>query len=633
MPAPKLPAGRTPRVATPSVVASSMPRTRPVLFRDPWWVAVLAAFLLLIVRTLGVPFGEPVADDFDHLHHVLFSNDLSWWGGGGSASFWRPLAYQGYYGLLHGVILAHPVWIGVLHAALLLVSVVLVFDLLRDRLDGPMAAFAAATPLALEATRALLIVPVHIVDLGLVTASVVAWWCAARGRLVPALLALLAALLCKETAIVTALVLPWCAPRTGRTPPRRWVLATGALALLWAAAYVTIRRQAAMALPHGLEAGLSPMLFLEPTRYLWAITGSLRALVSLPMKPEALEGPVLAMTLLILGLATVRLVFDAPARTRFVDLRGLALFGLVWFVLATGTLLPVHPVWSPERIVYSSLGAGLVLAAVLGAAHPALLGAFAALRIVTLLLAPGAPAQISREVADRGAFVDFERLARLQLLMREMRTALAREYPALPPGARVTLLHPPFLTDYAGGDRALEVWRRDPSLHWVRFEQLTRDDGAGLSGALEFREGVTPPFRRVDPLAIHALLVAGRLNRSEQFAAAYDTLEVALALQKDPEAHHFIGRVKGLQAWCLGGTGRLKEAEVRARESLAIAPENADGHLAMAAILNGRGEWFASLAQLDTLLTWYPGFAPAVMMRNSVLQRVNAAPRSPVGRP
>lgn len=626
MPAPKSTGARVP---APPLAVPVPPR--PPLLRDPWAAAVLAAFVLLVVRTLGVPFGEPVADDFDHLHHVLFSNDHSWWTGGGSASFWRPLAYQGYYGLLSGVILSHPGWIAVLHGALLLASALLLYDLLRDSMSGPGAAFAATMPLALEAARALLIVPVHIVDLGLVTASVLAWWCAARGRLVAALAALLAAFFCKETAIVTALMLPWLARADARRPRRVWVIACAALATVWAVAYVTIRRQAAMALPHGLEAGLSPALLGEPARYAWSIAGSLRALVSLPMKPEGPEGPVLAVSLLLLGVAAVRVALDPGARERAARVRGLALLGLAWFVLATGTLLPVHPVWSPERIVYSSLGVGVALAALLSAAHPVLLGAFALLRVVTLLLAPVAPDHVTREVADRGAFVDFERLARLQLLMREARTTLAREYPSLPPHARVTLLHPPFLTDYAGGDRALQVWRRDSTLHWVRWESMAGDEGTGLAGALEFREGVSPPFRRVEPLAMRALFVAGRLNREQRYQAAYDTLESALALQRDPEAFHFLGRVAGLESWCLGALGRVPEAEARARYSLAIAPENADGHMTMAAILNGRSEWFGSLAHLDTLLTWYPGYPPAVMMRQAVLERVNSSP--PAGTP
>ena len=101
---PVAPASRRPPAAPP-VVALAPAGEPPPLLRDPWaWVA-LGVVLLLIVRSWGAPFGEPVADDFDHLHHVLFSHDRSWWGGGGSSSFWRPLAYQGYYGALAGVIL------------------------------------------------------------------------------------------------------------------------------------------------------------------------------------------------------------------------------------------------------------------------------------------------------------------------------------------------------------------------------------------------------------------------------------------------------------------------------------------------------------------------------------------------
>jgi tetratricopeptide (TPR) repeat protein len=245
------------------------------------------------------------------------------------------------------------------------------------------------------------------------------------------------------------------------------------------------------------------------------------------------------------------------------------------------------------------------------------------LRLVTLFLAPGAPDHVTRTVAERGAFVDFERLARLQRLMRDARTTLAVEYPRIPARSQVTLLHPPFLTDYAGGDRALQVWRRDSTLHWVRFERLADDDAGRLSAALEFREDVRPHFRRVDPLAIRALFVAGRLNREERAQMAYDTLASAIARQQDPEAWHFLGRVRGLQSWCLGMLGRLDAADSLARQSLAIAPENADGHMTLAAIMNGRGDWNGSLAHLDTLLTWYPGYPPATMMRSAIAQRLS----------
>ena len=167
-------------VAPPAPV--TVPATRPDLLRDPWLLALLAALVVLVVRTLGAPLGEPVADDFDHLHHVLFADSGSWFDGGGSVSFWRPLAYQGWYGLWHGVILTHPAWLSVVHLLLLALATLLLYDLARDRLPGPTAAAVAAFPLGLEATRALLIVPVHIVDLGLIVASVVALHAAARSE-------------------------------------------------------------------------------------------------------------------------------------------------------------------------------------------------------------------------------------------------------------------------------------------------------------------------------------------------------------------------------------------------------------------------------------------------------------------
>jgi hypothetical protein len=600
-------------------------RSRPPLWRDPWLAVPLAALVLLVARTQGSAYGEPVADDFDHLHHALFSREHSWLGGGGSRSFWRPLAYQGYYGLLNGVIRSHPAWIAVLHVALLALVVVLLFDIARQHLPAAAAATFALFPLLLESTRALVIVPVHIVDLGLVVFSVVAWRAAEAGRLAAALAALAAALLCKETAVVTAIVLPWLARPSQKDSRRRWAIATAALTVAWAAAYVMVRSRLALALPHGLESRLSPALFLDPARYAWAIAGTLRALVSLPMRADEREGPVLAASLLVLGAAGVLLATSGPARSRLRASAAFALPGLAWGVLATGTLLSVHPVWSPERVVYTSLGAGAGIVALLAAAHPALPWALVALRLVTFGLAPGVPPRVTRTAPDRGAFVDFERLVRLQRLMVEARTTLRHEFPTLPSHARVAMLHPPFMAEYAAGDRALQIWYADSTLHWVEWDDMAKDEARDLAGALEFQEFTEPQFRRIEPEALRLLFLGSKLQREEAWRACVDTLRRADALQRDRMAHHFLGRLEGLEAWALGGLGRIPEAESLARQSLAIAPENADGHLTLAAIHNGRGEWAQSLAHLDTLESWYPGYQAGLMMRQGVLERMRAA--------
>ena len=599
------------------------------LLREPWLAVALASIVLLVVRLRGAALGEPVADDFDHLHHVLFSADHSWLGGGGSRSFWRPLAYQGYYRLLHRVILSYPALITLLHVALLALVVVLLFDIARRHLPAPAAATLAMFPVLLESTRALVIVPVHFVDLGLIVFSVLAWRAAEGGRLVLALAALAAALLCKETAVATAAVLPWLArPRPGENR-RRWWNATGALTALWAAVYVAVRMRLALALPHGLEARLHPALLWDPARYAWALAGTLRALVSLPMRPADREGPVLAAGLLLLGAAGVLLATSAPARARLLAARGFAGPALAWGALATGTLLTVYPVWSPERVVYTSLGAGTALVVLLAAAHPALPWALVALRAATFCLAPAAPAGVTRAAPDRGAFVDFERLARLQHLMVEARSTLRHEFPTLPRHAGVAMLHPPFMADYAAGDRALQVWYGDSTLRWLEWERMAKAEARDLAGAMEFQEEARPQFRRIEPEALRLLFVASALQAAGRVGDALDSLYRADGLQPDREAHHFIGRVQGLEAWCLGGLDRLAEAESTARRSLAIAPENADGHLTLAAIYNDRAEWPQLLAQLDTLESWYPGYPPAVTMRRTAFERMRSQPQRP----
>jgi len=598
---------------------------RPALARDPWLVALVAALGLLFVRTLGAPLGEPVADDFDHLHHVLFSGSWSWFDGGGSASFWRPLAYQGWYGVWHEVVLSQPVVLALVHVLLLAIATVLLYDLARDRMSGAAAAVVATFPLGLEATRALVTVPVHIVDLGLVVASVVAWWAAARGRVVTALVALLAALSCKETAIVTAVLLPFLARGEAHTVRRRLVFGAWGLALVWAIAYVAVRRGMALTLPHGLEAGLGPAVFTDPERYRWALAGTLRACVSLPMTPVAWEGVVVGATVLLAGLAGLRFATDPAARVRAGRVRDLVFAGSVWTVLATLTLLPVHPVWSPERIVYTSVGLGVALGALLVAAHPVLLALLVMLRLVPFLLAPAAPATVTRSAPERGAFVDFERLARLQRLAREVRGAVAREFPSLPHGARLAWVHPPHGTDYALGDRALQVWRRDSTLHWVRWESLDEASAHTLAGAFEFREDATPPIRRVEPRAIEALFAAARLQRAGRTAEGLAQLRLADVSQTDREAHHIRARIVGYEAWLLGQLDRLPEAEARAHDALRLSDQEAEAHLTLAAVLQTRGEWDASLAQIDSVLTWYPGFGKALDLQAFVRARRAAA--------
>src|SRR6476646_6082249 len=68
----------------PSVTASSP------LVRDPWAWACVLALVPLVIKSLGGALGEPVADDWDFVAHALF-RPFSFFDGGGSSAFWRPI--------------------------------------------------------------------------------------------------------------------------------------------------------------------------------------------------------------------------------------------------------------------------------------------------------------------------------------------------------------------------------------------------------------------------------------------------------------------------------------------------------------------------------------------------------------
>jgi len=227
----------------------------PPLHRDGWaWLSVLAV-LPLVIHAWGAPLGEAVAEDFDFLHRVMFSKTHTLLDGGGSTAFWRPVAHQLYYETLGPLILSHPGVVATLHILLLALSSLLLYMAFRRTLPGPAAALIATFPLLSESTRTLISWPSHFVDLGLWLFMAIAVHQTAARRLWAVLLALLAALLCKELAIVGTLLLPWIpglGPR-GRGERLRWTLATGAVTAVWGVAYVAVRHHAHLVLPHQLE--------------------------------------------------------------------------------------------------------------------------------------------------------------------------------------------------------------------------------------------------------------------------------------------------------------------------------------------------------------------------------------------
>ena len=231
----------------------------PPLLRDPWAWAPVAAVLLLLAHSWGAPLGEPVSDDFLFLHQALLPGHRSLFDGGGTVIYWRPLSRQIYFALLGPLMVSHPRAVALLHAALLALAGLLIYRALRSRWPGPWAAAAASFPLIAESSRALILWPCLIQDLGALVLSALALHEAARRRLATALAALLGALLCKEIAVVAAVLLPWM-PAEGldRAKRARWTKATAALVGLWGVAYWLVMRHSGVVFQREIDRSDAP---------------------------------------------------------------------------------------------------------------------------------------------------------------------------------------------------------------------------------------------------------------------------------------------------------------------------------------------------------------------------------------
>jgi tetratricopeptide (TPR) repeat protein len=508
-----------------------------------------------------------------------------------------------------------------LHLALLAAAVALFYRTARRFMPGSWAAVAAGFPLLCESARALIAVPVHFVDVGLIAFSAAALHEAAAGRLVTSLAALAAAFGCKETAVATAAILPWLAPRpaAARAPARGgpwvrwlrprlpWLAGTGAVSAVWAVLYLVARASAGLALPRGLESGLGtlPATLLERTG--WAIVGTARALFSLPLARTGRDLPAGAALALLFLAAAVALARDAAARARLARIAPVVIAGILWCAAATAPLVAVYPIWSPQRAVYGGIGAGVALAAALGAAHPALLAALVAIRLALFALAPGPPARISNLPPETGAFVDFERLIRVQKMVAETRAALAARCPTLPPGSRVGLFNPPIMTSYAfGGSRALQTWYRDTTLRWVRYDEMYRRPRMPLAAVVTYQADGNPQVRLIDPVSFGHYLLAGRRAQQNDWQAALDELALADSIAGPGQTPQYQGVIAGRRAFCWLGLGRSDDSEREARRSLALWPYASDARYTLASLLGLAGRRAEAEAQLDTLVSHHP---------------------------
>lgn len=563
--------------------APTPPPAPPPTLRDPWAWACLATIVPLLARCAGAPLGEPVAEDFDFLHRTLFSGMGSLLDGGGSSAFWRPVAHQLYYALLGPLMLSSPRLVAAFHAALLALGTLLVYRALRPRLRGPAAAVAASFPMFSESTRTLVSWPSQFVDVGLYFFSALALHEASRRRLPTALAAALGALLCKEVGLVTLVLLPWFPGAWARAERRRWLGASAALTAAWMVTYLAVRASAQLVLPHGLEGGgAAPW----PDRAGWALVGSLRALGSLALRPGPADAWALGLAALPLAALALAAAVRPSARARLAAGRGMFLWGLAWFTLATATLLPIHPHWQPNRSHFGAMGAGIAAAVAIESAHPALLAVVVAGRLALLALAPPAAATITEEAPASGAFMDFAQLSRLQRFMAETRGALAREFPRTPPRTNLLTMNLPRGLIYAlGGDRAAQVWYRDSTLRTLTFDELAADSTLPVLAGVQFQPLARRQVVLLPPDAMRGQDQGYRRLRAAQWEASLASLARADSLEPRADHEVFHGNNAGYRALALLQLGRGAEAEREARRSVSLDERDQNGHRVLVSTL------------------------------------------------
>jgi hypothetical protein len=612
-PHPRPPRPRRPSAAT----ATRRIEPRPPTWRDGWAWASAAAVLAPLARSLGSRLGEPVAEDFDFLYRALFRGMGSLLDGGGSEAFWRPLPHQVYYATLGRLALSHPAILVGIHVLVLALGALLVYRMLRTEWSGPAAALAASFPMLAESTRTLIAWPTQFVDVGLYLFSALALHEAAKRRPATAHLSLLAALLCKELALVTALLLPLVPLPAVRERRRAWALGCATVVALWAVTYLLVRHAAHLELPHGLEHSVGAGAAAFMARTLWAFEGSARALFSLALRPARFE-PLVLGTLATLALGVTFLLTTRPHARRALAMRRTWLaWGAGWYLLATLALTTVFPWWQPNRSHIGALGAGVALAALLDAL-PGPAVALVLVRLALLAWAPGPARSVSSEPVDSGAFMDFARLSRLERFMHDARSALAtRPRPAR--GGTIVIANLPRALYYAlGGDRAVQVWYRDSTLHTATWTEFREQPSLSAAGVVQFQPGCQREIVLIDPRAGRLQQDAFVLLTRGDNAGVLEALAQADRLEPDAQAYVFHADQAGLRAFTLFLEGRVGEAVPEAHRSVALDRTNANARRVLAAAALQAGQVDEAEVQVDTLLRFTPGDAAGLRLRQAI---------------
>ncbi len=532
--------------------------------RQPWpvlpWPAVLALILLAAAWLQRAALRAPFfADDYLFLDQA---RNHTLWGALTSpdpiGNFVRPVGRQ-----LHFWLLAHASGESAFafHAAslALFLGVVGLLFLVTRRLAGTTAAAIAAAFVALHyAADVPLLWASGSQDLLALLGALGALALFLDGRRWLAAMALLGALLSKETVLFTPLVAVLAARRAGepwqRSLLRGWPL--GLAAAAWAALWATVMLHspgARGAVTWSAASAAAAFAHLVQVTFglEWRAGGALRFLTLLP--------PVVPLAL---ALAAVALAGSerraAPGASAAPGFPTVAL-GIGWALLGAVPVAAVASAWSAYYYLFALCGAGLALGAALATRRRSTAIVVLALlgwgsengrRLDEFITAPGAwtsQSHVNRRYVERAnSFVE--------RYLGQMRAAR----PTLPPRSTVFFGGLPAFTGFQAGDGPLVRWAyRDSSLRSYYLMEFTAE---------RFRRGPAYGFLLKNDTLGEIAMDRGRLQSLALTAVAAERPAVALSLLELPEAvgpdDRFAPYWRAWLRWGLGDTTRAR-AELR----------------------------------------------------------------------
>jgi hypothetical protein len=555
----------------------------------------------------GSPLGTPVADDYAFLARLRFQHPLDLFDSMGASYYWRPLSRQLYFSLVGPWLLAAPWGAALLHGVLMLGTAAVLYRAARRLTTGPIACAIALLPLLAESTRVLLDWPSagqHVLAMFLVVLAIER---ALAGDRFGAPLAALGALLSHEASFPVLFTLPIIAGLRTRSwgSAGRWGGLAAAVALVWVGGY-------AIALGHGVElpAGALP----ERAWGGWTRVAGLAARATLNLEDlgARVRGP-LVVGYGVLGVATALLVLRRAARramARAIPVIGVA---LLWFVLGVTPLAALLPDWNAWRASLPALGLGVAITVLLASAHPALAGAFVALRLAALLAAPVVPTFVAKQPPRTVSDFSLPRLVRLQRIVDAAGRALRARHDSLPAHGVVRYWQVPRIAEVAfHGSDAVRVWYADSTLQWASF--------GGLAGIREPRVAVvefdpprSPLASAIDLDAVQLFTQAVEASLAQRFGEA-DSLYLVAGRKQTPLSgpfHASVARNRALIALAMGELGR---ADSLNRVDLELAGESASTWTMEAALALARGNADEGRRALAYALRFDPDYEPAKVL-------------------